>query len=316
MKLLVCVCVWTVVHRVHVNPWQMFQKLPKGHPSAVCEQSEALKQSSKHVSNRKNQPKSWSHMHWPFSSIPSTPSVEKLGENPTCHTERTRTRYKNQCKIESKQCIMSSQPGVGTARTLSFHSAGLARAIPGKHFNPWSQPHPSTLAKGKTHLRLAMVGWILFFFQSFAILKLTIIQESWISKLAESQNLKIRLVDPQLFNLPTCGSTKISNSTFQILWIHNFRYQNFVDPQNFKVTLVDPQNFKNQCFSKKIEENRGELSPFFLMFEKMLKFSIEFDDFSNGASIAKPNTVPMFFVFFRFPIESIFWLFSMIIFGR
>ena len=58
---------------------------------------------------------------------------------------------------------MSSQPGVGTARTLSFHSAGLARAIPGKHFNPWSQPHPSTLAKGKTHLRLAMVGWIFFF---------------------------------------------------------------------------------------------------------------------------------------------------------
>ena len=41
------------MHRVHVNPWQMFQKLPKGHPSAVCEQSEALKQSSKHVSNRK-----------------------------------------------------------------------------------------------------------------------------------------------------------------------------------------------------------------------------------------------------------------------
>ena len=306
MKLLVCVCVWTVVHRVHVNPWQMFQKLPKGHPSAVCEQSEALKQSSKHVSNRKNQPKSWSHMHWPFSSIPSTPSVEKLGENPTCHTERTRTRYKNQCKIKSKQCIMSSQPGVGTARTLSFHSAGLARAIPGKHFNPWSQPHPSTLAKGKTHLRLAMVGWILFFFQSFAILKLTIIQESWISKLAESQNLKIRLVDPQLFNLPTCGSTKISNSTFQILWIHNFRYQNFVDPQNFKVTLVDPQNFKNQCFSKKIEENRGELSHFFLMFEKMLKFSIEFDDFSNGASIAKPNTVPMFFVFFDFQVNLFF----------
>ena len=60
-------------------------------------------------------------------------------------------------------------------------------------------------------------------------------------------------------------------------------------------------------FPKKIEENRGELSHlFFLMFEKMLKFSIEFDDFSNGASIAKPNTVPMFFVFFRFPSESIF----------
>ena len=199
----------------------------------------------------KKQPKSWSHMHWPFSSIPSTPSVEKLGENPTCHTERTRTRYKNQCKIESKQCIMSSQPGVGTARTLSFHSAGLARAIPGKHFNPWSQPHPSTLAEGKTHLGLAMVGWILIFFQSFAILKLTIIQESSISKLAESQNLKIRLVDPQLFNLPTCGSTKTSNSTFQILWIHKLASWKVVDPQNFKVTLVDPQNFKNQCFFTK-----------------------------------------------------------------
>ena len=207
MKLLVCVCVWTVVHRVHVNPWQMFQKLPKGHPSAVCEQSEALKQSSKHVSNRKNQPKSWSHMHWPFSSIPSTPSVEKLGENPTCHTERTRTRYKNQCKIESKQCIMSSQPGVGTARTLSFHSAGLARAIPGKHFNPWSQPHPSTLAKGKAHLRLAMVGWILFFFSVLCNL--------------ETDN------HPRKLNLKTCWITKFENqtcgsTTFQLanLWIH------------------------------------------------------------------------------------------------
>ena len=264
MKLLVCVCVWTVVHRVHVNPWQMFQKLPKGHPSAVCEQSEALKQSSKHVSNRKNQPKSWSHMHWPFSSIPSTPSVEKLGENPTCHTERTRTRYKNQCKIESKQCIMSSQPGVGTARTLSFHSAGLARAIPGKHFNPWSQPHPSTLAKGKTHLRLAMVGWILFFF--FSPL------QSWnwqSSKKAESQNLlnhKIwksdlwihnfstcQLVDPQkslILLFKFCGSTIFG---IKILWIHKI----------LKLHLRIQKILKINVFSKKIEENRGELSQFF-----------------------------------------------------
>ena len=42
------------------------------------------------------------------------------------------------------------------------------------------------------------------------------------------------------------------------------------------------------------------------MFEKMLKFSIEFDDFSNGASIAKPNTVPMFFVFFDFQVNLFF----------
>ena len=234
-----------------VYPWQMFQKLPKGHPSAVCEQSEALKQSSKHVSNRKNQPKSWSHMHWPFYPIPSTPSMEKLGENPTCHTERKRTRFKNQCKIESKQCIMSSQPGVGKARTLSLDSAGLARAIPGIHFNPWSQPHPSSLAKGKTHLRLAMVGWIYFF---------SIPLQSWncqSSKKAKFQNLlnhKIWKSDLWVHNFSTCkvvDSQKHVNDTFQNLWVHNFPDQNFVDPQIFKITLVDPQKIKRLSFFQK-----------------------------------------------------------------
>jgi len=43
-----------------------------------------------------------------------------------------------------------------------------------------------------------------------------------------------------------------------------------------------------------------------LKFDKPLKFSSDFDDLSNGASIAKHNTIPMFFYVFRFPIESIF----------
>ena len=147
------------------------------------------------------------------------------------------------------------------------------------------------------------------FFQSFAILKLTIIQESWISKLAESQNLKIRLVDPQLFNLPTCGSTKISNSTFQILWIHNFRYQNFVDPQNFKVTLVDPQNFKNQCFSKKIEENRGELSHFFWCLKKCWNSQLNLMIFPMAPVLQNP--IP-FLCFLFFSISK--WIYFLTFF--
>lgn len=246
-----------------VYPWQMFQKLPKGHPSAVCEQSEALKQSSKHVSNRKNQPKSWSHMHWPFYPIPSTPSMEKLGENPTCHTERKRTRYKNQCKIESKQCIMSSQPGVGKARTLSLDSAGLARAIPGIHFNPWSQPHPSSLAKGKTHLRLAMVGWIYFF-----------------PFLCNPETAN----HPRKLNFKTCWITKFENqtcgsTTFQLakLWTHKnmlmilfkicgftiFRIKILWVHKFLKLHLWIHKKLNDCLFFKKNKENRGNSRNFF-----------------------------------------------------
>ena len=105
-------------------------------------------------------------------------------------------------------------------------------------------------------------------------------------------------MDPQkslILLFKFCGSTIFG---IKILWIHKI----------LKLHLWIHKILKINVFpKKKIEENRGELSQFFfLMFEKMLKFSIEFDDFSNGASIAKPNTVPMFFVFFDFQVNLFF----------
>jgi hypothetical protein len=99
-------------------------------------------------------------------------------------------------------------------------------------------------------------------------------------------------------------SQKHVNDTFQNLWVHNFPDQNFVGPQIFKITLVDPQKIKRLSFFQK--KKIGGTLAFFLKFDKPLKFSSDFDDLSNGASIAKHNTVPMFFYVFRFPIESIF----------
>ena len=89
-----------------------------------------------------------------------------------------------------------------------------------------------------------------------------------------------------------CGFTIFR---IKILWVHKF----------LKLHLWIHKKL-NDCLFFKKKENRGNSRIFFLKFDKPLKFSSDFDDLSNGASIAKHNTIPMFFYVFRFPIESIF----------
>ena len=143
------------------------------------------------------------------------------------------------------------------------------------------------------------------------------------SKKAESQNLlnhKIwksdlwihnfstcQLVDPQkslILLFKFCGSTIFG---IKILWIHKI----------LKLHLWIHKIFKINVFSKKIEENRGELSQFFFWcLKKCWNFQLNLMIFPMAPVLQNPIPFLCFLFFFRFPIESIFWLFSMIIFGR